>query len=1108
MNQALYRAAKPIFEIAFELPSDQRAAYVERESGDDTELREFVMQLLEEARETAALATPGSGALDHAIARSLTFGEEPGARIDRFELRERIGEGGFGAVWRAEQLEPVKREVAVKLLKPGMDTRKVIARFQAERQALALMDHPSIAQVYDGGATPTGRPYFAMELVDGVPITRRCRDDDLPLRDRLDLFVKVCGAIQHAHQKGVIHRDVKPSNVLVTEHEGTPFPKVIDFGIAKAIAAERDGASQLTEEHQIIGTPEYMAPEQLDGATKDIDTRADVYALGVLLYELLTESRPFEAGDRDRGFSGLIEAIRHHEPQKPSTRVGTRQSNGGPTSTTSRQHVALRGDLDWIVLRALAKDRNDRYESVGALADDIGRHLRNEPVLAGPPSTTYRLRKFVARNRTAVVASVVVLLSLVAGLVGTGVALDWALAEKARADARFTLALDAVDDYHTGVAEDAILKRPELAELRTRLLQAPRAFYGRLQASLAADSLPESREALARALHGLATVAVSAGRRADAIESYRRAAALRQQLADDGYRRDHQTLERARLLGYLGALHLADARLDEAVAALTAATTIEPDSTSSPATRLQLERLRADAGLELGRAHRSRGDRTAAESSWQRALARYRLIQSAAEQAMSTAASDEEASGDRTTDIGRELAATLHAMGQLTLTSGRSAEAIELLTAGVATFEELLTTAPDEAGLLSAIARCSTDLGRASARAGDPHAAKAALERAVALAQRAHDAYPAVPEHRRTLGAATSHLASTHFQLRDFRAAERQYRRALGLLDDADSDGERRVLAHALAKSAEMLVARRNFKAALERLERAAAILDELLPATEDLELIDLAAACWNNLAGATQRAGDAAAAPTLYERAIALRERLLEAWPDDAEQHLHLCRSLLSLARLHFDAERFTEAIPFYSRSIDAADRIAPQLEDPRRPDFLQLHRGGYWGRDNSHQRNRQYGAAAQDWLSAARIDAGEKRPSFLVQMLADLERGDLLGNLETTVASAVTDSGAVPADLIAAAQSFLAATDVDVYPHLAVALAGEAVTLAENREPDALWRCLDLLAAAQLATGELDAARATQQRAIDAAPADLESGARDRLEQRLAEIARRRSK
>ena len=354
--------------------------------------------------------------------RTIARGEAaPGTVIGSYHLLQLIGQGGMGEVWLAEQKQPVRRRVALKLIKAGMDTRDVVARFESERQALALMNHPAIARVFDAGSTPQGRPYFVMEYVTGMPITNYCDKHKLTMRQRLELFVLVCEGVQHAHQKAIIHRDLKPSNILVGEVDGKPAPKIIDFGVAKATAQRLTAETMFTRAGAIIGTPGYISPEQADSAGVDVDTRTDVYSLGVVLYELLVGTPPLDF--RKMAFDEILRKLREEDALRPSTKLGTlaeasslvAQNRGADPAALARQ---LRGDLDAVALKALEKDRSRRYATPLGLAADIGRYLRDEPVSARAPSRAYQLRKLARRNRTLVVSGAAIVLTLI---VATGV---------------------------------------------------------------------------------------------------------------------------------------------------------------------------------------------------------------------------------------------------------------------------------------------------------------------------------------------------------------------------------------------------------------------------------------------------------------------------------------------------------------------------------------------------------------------------------------------------------------------------------------------------------------------------------------------------------------
>ena len=439
MDADRFQRVCDIFEAVRSLPEQDRGLLIAESCGEDQSLRDEVEQLLEEHTRQSPLDANTPGALAGIISQEhINEKQAIPDRIGGYAIVGHIGEGGMGSVYEARQDNP-DRLVALKVIKPGMNSKQVIARFETERQAVAKMGHPSIAKIYDAGTTDDGRPYFAMELVQGESIIEYAIKNSMDIAGRLNLFVQVCRAVQHAHQRGIIHRDLKPSNVLVSEVDGEPIPKVIDFGIAKATEAELSNTSVMTLHGQLVGTPAYMSPEQtrLDGL--HIDTRTDIYSLGVLLYELLTGTTPFTDNELlSRGIAEMMRVIKDDEPDKPSTRLSMLEKQENVTGSGNEFHqrafsTMIKGDLDWIAMKCLEKDPERRYESSSSLAQDIMRYRRNEPIEARPPSKVYKARKFVQRNRLQVIAGSIALSALVLGVAGTSVGLIWALNEQENA---------------------------------------------------------------------------------------------------------------------------------------------------------------------------------------------------------------------------------------------------------------------------------------------------------------------------------------------------------------------------------------------------------------------------------------------------------------------------------------------------------------------------------------------------------------------------------------------------------------------------------------------------------------------------------------------------
>jgi serine/threonine protein kinase/tetratricopeptide (TPR) repeat protein len=612
-----FQRVQAIFQAVAELPLAERTAVLDRECGGDAELRRRVEALLrahDDSRELPAAepeAEPGPTA-------AYVPAVEPGHLFaGRFKLREKLGEGGMGVVFVAEQTEPVQRRVALKIIRAGLDTQRLLARFEQERQALALMDHPNIAKVFDAGMDPAGRPYFAMELVKGLPLTRYCDDAKLAPRQRLELFIPVCQAVQHAHQKGIIHRDLKPSNILVGLYDGRPVPKVIDFGVAKATGPRLTEQSVYTEVGSIIGTLEYMSPEQAELNNLDIDTRSDIYALGVILYELLTGAVPFSRKELEKaGLAEMLRVIKEAEPPRPSTRLS--HSDTLPSIAANRHMephrltTLVRGELDWIVMKALEKDRGRRYETANGFAMDVQRYLAGEPVVAAPASQWYRLRKFVRRHRSAVAGAGLVLLTLIGGIAGT----TWGLMRAVKERDAKALALKAEKQAR---ADETKARKQAFAALRslttevverkfaqgTVLTDDDRAFLRGVIAQFDAFAAIKGDDADSRAVRAegrgrVGLMRYHLGELKEAEQDYDQALSIRKQLAANFPSRPEFCQELARSHNNRGILLRGTGRLKEAEQdydhALSIQKQLVADFPSRPEFRQELARSLVNRG--------------------------------------------------------------------------------------------------------------------------------------------------------------------------------------------------------------------------------------------------------------------------------------------------------------------------------------------------------------------------------------------------------------------------------------------------------------------------------------------------------------------------------
>jgi serine/threonine protein kinase len=472
-----------VFYAALEKSSSaERAAYLDESCADDAELRGRVQCLLDAQPKVGRFLEHDGSSVDPTVGQPI--GECLGTMIGRCKLLEEIGEGGMGAVYMAEQTEPIRRQVALKIIKLGMDTKQVVARFEAERQALAVMDHPNIAKVHDAGATDSGRPYFVMELIRGLPITEHCDQNNLTTKARIELFIDVCHAVQHAHLEGVIHRDIKPSNVIVTLIDGKPVPKVIDFGIAKATRKRLAEKTITTGDGQFLGTPQYMSPEQARMSDLHVDIRTDIYSLGVVLYELLVGRTPFDPKElRQAGHDEVYRIIRETDPPTPSKQLSTL---GAAAEETSRQRQVqpkvlwklLHGDLDCIVMKTLQKDRDDRYATADALADDLRRFLEDKPIEAKRPTPVERVAKWSRRHSWGVATSMTAAFGIVLAIA----AMMWygqrrESQQRTRAEENLRLALDAVDQVYLAFADHQISKQKQMTKESEKLLEKALTFY-------------------------------------------------------------------------------------------------------------------------------------------------------------------------------------------------------------------------------------------------------------------------------------------------------------------------------------------------------------------------------------------------------------------------------------------------------------------------------------------------------------------------------------------------------------------------------------------------------------------------------------------------------
>jgi serine/threonine protein kinase/tetratricopeptide (TPR) repeat protein len=1004
---------KALFLAAAALQPAQRAAFLEQACGTDAELRQRIEQLLSAHDEPGSQPAPPGQTVDEVSASEdgdSAAPPDPGPAEEigsvvagRYKLLQVIGEGGMGSVFMAEQKQPVKRMVALKVVKAGMDSRSVLARFEAERQALALMDHPNIAKVLDAGSTERGQPFFAMELVKGIPLTAFCDERQLSVNDRLLIFQQICQAVQHAHQKGIIHRDLKPSNILVESHDGRAVPKIIDFGLAKAMSAlpltER---SLFTNFGAMLGTPLYMAPEQAEFSAIDVDTRADIYALGVILYELLTGTTPLEKKRLAKAaWDEVRRVIKEEEPPKPSTRLSTSEAKASIAaqrqSEPHRLGKFLRGDLDWIVMKALAKERDRRYDTANAFAADVERFLRHEPVSAGPPTVAYKLRKFVRRNRAGVVVAVTMAgllllggVGLVIGLVAiraeqqrTAEALAQVTAEQARTQqalAAETKARKQTREALNAMTDDVIQKlfarQPTLGDNERAFLHKVVGFY---QAFAAEKG--ETEEARAVAADGQFRVAYMRaflGERNEAIPGYREAIRLMEKLVADfptvpayrqGLAKSHNEL--GILLRDLGKRREAEAAYRQALAIRQQ---LVDDVPSEPNYLRDLAQTYNDLGILFYDQH----NLSQAEEAYRKALdIRVKLA------------------AKPSTEVNRWGVAQSHSNLCLVLQDqGKFAQAETACRKALEIRTELATDFPSPESRQT-LAVTWNNLGTLLEGQGKITDAEEAYRQAVEIDRKQVAEFPSMPEYRWDLARPLSNLGALLWRLGRYPEAVAALDESQALLKKLAGDFPRvpkyrQDLAGAYLCLSLVLAAQGKGSQAEDTIREAIRVYEKLAAdfPNEPAYLKEVANS--HHARGTVLRKqGKLPQAEVAYREALANQEKLAVEYPKVRVYSQALAGTCGDLGDLLMSQKRPEESLEWYGKAIPLLEANLAQGASVVRSRLIL--RGILRGRARALTDLHRYPEALQDWARAIELEQGPAQRGLRLQRAGTLaQAGD----------------------------------------------------------------------------------------------------------------------